>query len=163
MRASRFLSVLLSPFRSFSFRSLLSPGRYKRSRIELKYVRLHTSYWVLKPRYFNPTYKQQVTCTFSSALHVPNDFSSRHTNAHKACAFMHKQSWSTASAPLPMLPNRVHLSTSIVSNKEALSLSFLWTDASIVSLWCWYCGRSDMTPLFVIWSLCRPFRSPPHV
>lgn len=101
MRASRFLSVLLSPFCSFSFRSLLSPGQYKRSRIELQYVRLHTSYSVLKPRYFNPTYKQ-VICTFSSALHVPNDFSSRHTytNTHKACAFMHKQSWSTESAPL---------------------------------------------------------------
>lgn len=95
-------SLLLSLFRSFSFRSLLSQGLYKRSRIELQYVRLHTSYLVLKPRYFSPTYKRQVICTFSTALHVPNDFSSRHTftNTHKACAFMHKQSWSSASAPL---------------------------------------------------------------
>lgn len=61
-----------------------------------------TSNWVLIPRYFSPTYRQQVICTVSSALHVPNDFSSRYayTNTHKACAFMHKQSRSTSSGPL---------------------------------------------------------------
>ncbi len=85
----------IPPLSFFSFCFLLSPGRYKRRKIELRQT-------VLIPRYFSPTYRQQVICTVSSALHVPNDFSSRYTytNTHKACAFMHKQSRSTSSGPL---------------------------------------------------------------